>query len=113
MRMFRNSALTILVLSLFTVIGSGQSTPKKLVVGFSQVGAESGWRTANTNSLKSAAAARGIDLHFSDAQQKQENQIKALKDFAAQHVDAITFSPVVETGWAPVLRDIKAKPAFP
>jgi len=52
---------------------------KKIVVGFSQIGAESGWRTANTESIKSEAAKRGIELVFSDAQQKQENQIKALK----------------------------------
>ncbi|MFM2254448.1 MAG: hypothetical protein RJB68_2785, partial [Pseudomonadota bacterium] len=57
---------------------------KKIVVGFSQIGAESEWRTANTNSMKSAAAAAGIELKFSDAQQKQENQIKALRSFIAQ-----------------------------
>jgi simple sugar transport system substrate-binding protein len=80
----------------------------KTVVGFSQIGAESAWRTANTESIKSEAAKRGIDLRFADAQQKQENQIKALRSFIAQDVDAIAFSPVVETGWEPVLREIKA-----
>lgn len=80
---------------------------KKIVVGFSQIGAESGWRTANTESIKSEAAKRGIELVFSDAQQKQENQIKALRSFIAQGVDVIAFSPVVETGWEPVLQDIK------
>jgi simple sugar transport system substrate-binding protein len=80
---------------------------KKIVVGFSQIGAESGWRTANTESIKSEAAKRGIDLKFADAQQKQENQIKALRSFVAQGVDVIAFSPVVETGWEPVLREIK------
>src|SRR6516162_5485576 len=80
---------------------------KKLVVGFSQIGAESGWRTANTESIKSEAAKRGIDLRFSDAQQKQENQIKALRSFIDQGVDVIAFSPVVETGWEPVLKEIK------
>ena len=83
----------------------GQGT---LTVGFSQIGAESGWRTANTESIKSEAAKRGIDLKFADAQQKQENQIKALRSFIAQGVDVIAFSPVVETGWEPVLREIKA-----
>ena len=83
-------------------------TPKKLVVGFSQIGAESGWRTANTDSIKAEAAKRGIDLKFADAQQKQENQIKALRSFIAQGVDVIAFSPVVETGWEPVLKEIKA-----
>ncbi|MBI2299144.1 MAG: ABC transporter substrate-binding protein [Armatimonadetes bacterium] len=85
------------------------ATPgKKLVVGFSQVGSESGWRTANTESIKSEAARRGIDLKFADAQQKQENQIKAIRAFIAQKVDVIMFSPVVETGWDPVLKDAKA-----
>jgi simple sugar transport system substrate-binding protein len=78
-----------------------------LTVGFSQVGAESGWRTANTESIKAEAAKRHITLRFSDAQQKQENQIKALRSFVAQGVDVIAFSPVVETGWEPVLREIK------
>ena len=80
---------------------------KKTVVGFSQIGAESGWRTANTDSIKSEAAKRGVDLKFADAQQKQENQIKALRSFIAQGVDVIAFSPVVVTGWEPVLREIK------
>src|ERR1700744_3894102 len=62
---------------------------KKLVVGFSQIGAESGWRTANTESIKSEAVKRGVDLRFADAQQKQENQIKALRSFIAQGVDVI------------------------
>ncbi len=79
----------------------------KTTVGFSQIGAESGWRTANTDSIKSEAAKRGVDLKFADAQQKQENQIKALRSFIAQGVDVIAFSPVVETGFEPVLKEIK------
>jgi simple sugar transport system substrate-binding protein len=79
----------------------------KIVLGFSQVGAESEWRTANTESIKSAAKDAGIDLKFSDAQQKQENQIKALRSFIAQKVDVIAFSPVVESGWGTVLREAK------
>jgi simple sugar transport system substrate-binding protein len=75
------------------------------VLGFSQVGAESEWRTANTASIKSAAADAGIELKFSDAQQKQENQIKALRTFIAQRVSIISFSPVVETGWGTVLKE--------
>src|SRR4051794_20181475 len=81
---------------------------QKITVGFSQIGAESGWRTANTDSIKSEATKRGITLKFADAQQKQENQIKALKSFIAQGVDVIAFSPVVETGFEPVLKEIKA-----
>jgi len=80
---------------------------KKLRVGFSQIGAESAWRTAETESIRSEATKRGVDLRFSDAQQKQENQIKALRTFLAQRVDAIILAPVVETGWEPVLREIK------
>lgn len=80
---------------------------KKLTVGFSQIGAESAWRTANTESIKSEAEKRGIDLKFADAQQKQENQIKAIKTFIAQKVDVIAFSPVVEAGWEPVLKEAK------
>src|SRR5437870_2124613 len=86
---------------------SNHAAAKKLVVGFSQIGAESGWRTAETESIQSEAKKRGVDLRFSDAQQKQENQIKALRTFLAQRVDAIILAPVVETGWEPVLREIK------
>jgi ABC-type sugar transport system substrate-binding protein len=86
--------------------GGGGEEP--IVLGFSQIGAESEWRTANTNSIKSAAEQAGIRLKFSDAQQKQENQIKALRSFIAQRVDVIAFSPVVETGWETVLREVKA-----
>ncbi|RYF69913.1 MAG: LacI family transcriptional regulator, partial [Comamonadaceae bacterium] len=81
---------------------------KKLALGFAQVGAESEWRTANTESIKSAAKDAGIDLKFSDAQQKQENQIKAIRSYIAQKVDVIAFSPVVETGWDTVLMEAKA-----
>ncbi|KAF1710131.1 ABC transporter substrate-binding protein [Pseudoxanthomonas sacheonensis] len=78
------------------------------VLGFSQIGAESEWRTANTASIKSSLSKAGIQLRFSDAQQKQENQIKALRSFIAQRVDLIAFSPVVESGWETVLREAKA-----
>ena len=81
---------------------------KKIVLGFAQVGAESEWRTANTESIKSSAAASGIALKFADAQQKQENQIKAIRSYIAQKVDVIAFSPVVETGWDTVLVEAKA-----
>ncbi|HEY0856298.1 MAG TPA: ABC transporter substrate-binding protein [Albitalea sp.] len=81
---------------------------KKIVLGFSQIGAESEWRTANTESIKQAAKDAGIDLKFADAQQKQENQIKAIRSFIAQRVDVIAFSPVVESGFETVLREAKA-----
>ncbi|MFO0833802.1 MAG: ABC transporter substrate-binding protein [Phycisphaerales bacterium] len=79
----------------------------KLRVGFSQIGAESDWRRANTESIKSEAEKRGVELVFADAQQKQENQIKAIRSFVQQKVDVIAFSPVVETGWEPVLKEVK------
>jgi ABC-type sugar transport system substrate-binding protein len=84
---------------------SGSGGEKKITLGFSQVGSESGWRSANTDSIKEAAAAAGVDLKFSDAQQKQENQIKALRTFIQQKVDVISFSPVVTTGWDTVLKE--------
>ncbi|MFE9957346.1 ABC transporter substrate-binding protein [Micromonospora sp. NPDC005299] len=78
-----------------------------ITLGFSQVGAESGWRTANTTSIKEAATEAGIDLKFDDAQQKQENQIKAIRNFVQQKVDVIAFSPVVESGWDTVLKEAR------
>ncbi|MDR1209660.1 MAG: ABC transporter substrate-binding protein [Clostridiales bacterium] len=81
--------------------------PTPIVLGFAQVGAESGWRTASTKSIKESAAEYGIELKFSDGQQKQENQITAIRGFIAQKVDVIAFSPIVETGWDNVLADCK------
>jgi galactofuranose transport system substrate-binding protein len=105
----RRAGLALLACSSVLVLtpSFGADSQRKLVVGFSQVGAESGWRTANTDSIKSEAAKRGIDLRFSDAQQKEENQIKAIRSFIAQGVDVIAFSPVVETGFEPVLQEAK------
>jgi len=87
--------------------GEKASPTKALTVGFSQVGAESAWRTAETKSIKSEAQRRGINLKFSDAQGRQENQIKSIKNFIAQEVDVIVLAPVVETGWEPVLKEAK------
>ncbi|MBD8722320.1 ABC transporter substrate-binding protein [Oxalobacteraceae sp. CFBP 13708] len=81
---------------------------KPLTIGFSQVGAESEWRTANTTSIKDAAKKAGVVMKFADAQQRQENQVKAIRSFIAQRVDIIAFSPVVESGWDTVLREAKA-----
>ena len=85
-----------------------QAADKKIVLGFAQVGAESEWRTANTQSIKSSAQKEGVTLKFSDAQQKQENQIKAIRSYIAQKVDVIAFSPVVESGWDTVLKEARA-----
>jgi galactofuranose transport system substrate-binding protein len=86
---------------------SSSGGTKTITLGFSQVGSESGWRSANTQSVKDAAAAAGINLKFSDAQQKQENQIQAIRDYISQKVDVISFSPVVTTGWDTVLKEAK------
>jgi len=93
---------TILAACMFT-----SASAKQLVVGFSQIGSESGWRAAETTLTKQEATKRGIDLKFADAQQKQENQIKAIRSFIAQGVDAILLAPVVETGWDAVLKEAK------
>ncbi len=90
-----------------TASTAAATTTKKKVIGFSQIGAESAWRSAETKSIQDEAKKRGYDLRFSDAQQKQENQIKAIRTFIAQKVDAIVLAPVVETGWEPVLREAK------
>jgi len=84
-----------------------KKTFHNLVVGFSQIGAESEWRTGNTRSIQEAAEELGVELIFSDAQQKQENQIKAIRTFIAQQVDVIGVSPVVETGWESVFQEAK------
>jgi len=85
----------------------GPKDTKDLVVGFAQVGAESGWRTANTKDIQGSFKEAGITLKFSDAQQKQENQIKAIRSYIQQKVDVIAFSPVVESGWDTVLKEAK------
>ena len=85
----------------------GKKTYQNLVVGFAQIGAESEWRTGNTASIKEAAEDLGVELIFVDAQQKQENQIKAIRTFIAQQVDVIGVSPVVETGWESVFQEAK------
>ncbi|MDF0603738.1 ABC transporter substrate-binding protein [Psychromarinibacter sp. C21-152] len=74
-------------------------------IGFSQIGSESGWRAAETTVTRQEAEERGIDLRFSDAQQRQENQIAAIRSFIAQGVDAILLAPVVATGWDNVLEE--------
>lgn len=79
-----------------------------IVVGYAQVGAESDWRTANTESFRSTfTEENGYQLIFDDAQQKQENQIKAIRNFIQQEVDYIVVAPVVETGWETVLEEAK------
>jgi simple sugar transport system substrate-binding protein len=107
----------MLALSLLTACGSssggdagaggGDKADKKITLGFAQVGAESGWRTANTKSIEGSAKTAGITLKFSDAQQKQANQIQSIRSYIQQKVDVIAFSPVVVSGWDNVLKEAK------
>jgi len=78
------------------------------VLGFAQVGKESDWRLANTESIKTAARQAGIDLVFVDSEQQPEKQLAAVRSFIARQVDIIAFSPIVESDWEPVLREAKA-----
>jgi ABC-type sugar transport system substrate-binding protein len=78
---------------------------KDLTVCYPQLGAESDWRTANSASLKETAKQLGVNLVFSDAQQKQENQISAMRTCIQQGVDVIALPPVVEDGWDAVLTE--------
>ena len=103
--------LTIL---LFGCVQEGQfvgntTEDNLIVVGFSQVGAESEWRVANTESIKAALSEEnGYQLIYDDARQEQENQIRAIRTFIQQGVDYIVFSPKVETGWNSILLEAKA-----
>jgi len=101
--------LLLIFVLIFSVALFGAAKKKKITLGFSQIGAESEWRTANSKSIQESAKTYGITLKFSDAQQKQENQLKAIRSFIAQKVNVIGFSPVVESGWGAVLREAKAK----
>jgi simple sugar transport system substrate-binding protein len=98
---------TVALAATLALGGAAAAAGKKLVIGFAQTGAESEWRTANTDSVKAAAAAAGYELKFSDGQQKQENQIKAIRSFIAQKVDVIILAPLVTTGWDTVLLEAK------
>ncbi|MFD1342603.1 galactofuranose ABC transporter, galactofuranose-binding protein YtfQ [Litorisediminicola beolgyonensis] len=94
-----------LLLSSVAFAAFGATAAFAQTVGFSQIGSESGWRAAETTLTRQQAEERGIDLKFSDAQQKQENQIAAIRSFIAQGVDAILLAPVVATGWDSVLEE--------
>jgi simple sugar transport system substrate-binding protein len=80
---------------------------KPIVLGYSQLGDESTWRTRNSRSIMEAAEKAGIKIMFDDAMQNPENQIKAIRSFIAYKVDVIAFSPLVETGWDTVLGEAK------
>ncbi len=105
--MKRNLFHQLFLVTVAAALGLVSAQAKPLKIGFAQTGAESAWRTANSESMKSEAAKRGIDLKFADGQGKQENQIRAIRSFVTQRVDAIVLAPLVETGWDPVLREAK------
>ena len=90
-----------------TSVAKPKKAYKDLIVGYAQLGAESEWRSANTASVKEAAEALGVELKFSDAQQKQENQITAIRSLIAQRVDVIGVAPLTETGWDEVFKEAK------
>jgi simple sugar transport system substrate-binding protein len=81
---------------------------RRIVLGFSQLGAESDWRRANSQSIKTAAREADIELIFLEGDQRQETQIRDIRSFIAQGVDVIAFSPVIESGWTEVLEEAKA-----
>jgi simple sugar transport system substrate-binding protein len=84
-----------------------KKTYEDLIVGFAQLGAESEWRVANTVSIKETAEQLGVELRFFDGQQKQDNQIQAIRKLIVQKVDIIGVAPIVETGWEDVFREAK------
>ena len=85
-----------------------QSNEPGLLLGFSQIGSESAWRIGNTRDIEESAEQKGISLMLENANQKQENQIAAIRRFIAYKVDVIAFSPIVEDGWDNVLEEAKA-----
>ena len=106
------AALAVILVLLLCLSGcAGKKEPEteraSIVVGFSQLGSESSWRIANTESMEQAAKDAGYGLMMENANQKQEKQIDAIRSFIAYQVDVIVFSPIVETGWDNVLTEAK------
>ena len=113
----RSLVLAIAAAVLSTVLLSGctqtqeqlpQASDTEVLLGFSQLGSESGWRLGNTEDVQEAAKRAGVQLMFENAEQKQENQINAIRSFIAYQVDVIAFAPIVEDGWDNVLMEAKA-----
>jgi len=107
----RGLVLVTLIAAMLVLSVAAFAAPKTWVVGFSQIGSESEWRTADTISVQDAITNDPtLVMVYSDAQQKQENQIRALRSFIARKVDVILFTALVETGYGPVLQEAqKAK----
>ncbi len=102
--------LLLILIFAFSACGEAAVTKpeeKKFILGFSQLGSESGWRVGNSKDIEDAAERNGIQLMYRNANQKQENQIAALRSFIAYQVDVIAFAPIVETGWDNVLQEAK------
>ncbi|MBB3108187.1 simple sugar transport system substrate-binding protein [Paenibacillus phyllosphaerae] len=89
------------------ISGIKDRNEKPIVLGFAQVGTESGWRIAHTNSVMSAAQNAGIQLLYENAEQSQERQVEIIREFIRKKVDVIAFSPKTETGWDEVLQEAK------
>ena len=101
-------ALTLLALSGCALQPAPEEQAEDAVLlGFSQLGWESAWRIGNSLDIQEAAERAGVQLMFDNAQQKQENQIKAIRSFIAYQVDVIAFAPIVEQGWDTVLQEAK------
>jgi ABC-type sugar transport system substrate-binding protein len=104
----RGKILALCIAAMLVLSVAAFAAPKTWVVGFSQIGSESEWRTADTISVQNAFLEDPtFNLIYSDAQQRQENQIKALRSFIARRVDCILFTALVETGYGPVLQEAK------
>ncbi|GIO16130.1 LacI family transcriptional regulator [Cohnella xylanilytica] len=88
--------------------GEPIASAKPIVLGFSQLGSESDWRMANTRSIQDAAKEAGIRLVFENAEQSQQKQFEAIRSFIRQKVDVIAVAPVVQSGWEPILKEVKA-----
>jgi ABC-type sugar transport system substrate-binding protein len=99
---------TLALLTLLSLLGSCSDGRPQLVLGFSQLVGHANWNTANTESIRKAARDAGIELRLVDAHRSQEKQVASLRSFVSQRVDVIAFSPVVETGWEGVLREIRS-----
>jgi ABC-type sugar transport system substrate-binding protein len=101
------STLAIVSACFLALLSGCGSKTDGIVLGFSQSGLQGPWRSANSESIKAAAEKNGVQLHFSDTGSTQEEQIGALREFIAQKVDVIAFTPVIETGWDAVLKEAK------
>jgi len=89
-------------------VDNGVGRKQPVVLGFSQLSGQANWNKANTESIRNAARDAGIELRIEDAQRSQERQLATLRSLIKERVDVIAFSPVVETGWEFVLREIRA-----